>query len=93
MVKLLEDAIRDGDNIYATVSNPSPVIIYGSVFTVLQILGTGINQCGSAAPIGAPVAAAQQIAMERAYAQSGRSPLDVDFVELHATGESNSASP
>jgi acyl transferase domain-containing protein len=56
--------------------------IYGS------ILGSAINSTGSVAPVSAPVAAAQQAAMEAALEQTGRSPQDVDFLELHATGTS-----
>jgi acyl transferase domain-containing protein len=54
--------------------------IYGSV------LGSAINSTGSLAPVSAPVAVAQQAAMEAALRQAGRSPQDVDFLELHATG-------
>ncbi|EJD00213.1 polyketide synthase [Fomitiporia mediterranea MF3/22] len=68
VLKLLSDAIRDGDHIYAS------------------ILGTGINSCGCAAPVSAPVADAQKDAMLRAYSSTGRSPSEVDFIELHATG-------
>lgn len=53
-----------------------------------QILGTGINSTGSAAPVYAPVAAAQEEAMKRAWTRAGRDPKDVDFVEVHATGKS-----
>ncbi|KAH7908666.1 polyketide synthase [Hygrophoropsis aurantiaca] len=68
VVKLLEDAIRDDDHIYAT------------------ILGTGINNNGSAAPVSAPVAEGQADAMRRAYRGTGRTPTDIDYIELHATG-------
>jgi acyl transferase domain-containing protein len=54
--------------------------IYGCV------LGSAINSTGSLAPVSAPVAAAQQAAMEAAFRQAGRSPHEVDFLELHATG-------
>ncbi|TFY55679.1 hypothetical protein EVJ58_g8093 [Rhodofomes roseus] len=50
------------------------------------ILGTSINSSGSLAPVNAPVASAQQRAMLRAFAEARRSPRDVDFIELHATG-------
>ncbi|KAH9918099.1 ketoacyl-synt-domain-containing protein [Fomitopsis serialis] len=50
------------------------------------ILGTCINSSGSLAPVNAPVALAQQNAMLRAFAQAQRSPREIDFVELHATG-------
>ncbi|KAI0068636.1 hypothetical protein BV25DRAFT_1910396 [Artomyces pyxidatus] len=50
------------------------------------ILGTGVNSSGSLAPVNAPVAAAQQDAMQRAFKSAGRDPKEVDFIELHATG-------
>jgi acyl transferase domain-containing protein len=53
-----------------------------------MILGTSINSTGSLAPVSAPVASAQQLAMEAALRQAGRCPQDVDFLELHATGTS-----
>ncbi|PCH38980.1 thiolase-like protein [Wolfiporia cocos MD-104 SS10] len=68
VIKLLQDAIRDGDHIYGT------------------ILGTGINASGSVAPAYAPVANAQADAMHRAYRGTGRTPRDVDYIEMHATG-------
>ncbi|KAF5371761.1 hypothetical protein D9758_003565 [Tetrapyrgos nigripes] len=54
--------------------------IYGT------ILGTGISSTGCAAPAYAPVAAAQEDAMQRAYKMAQRRPREADFVELHATG-------
>ena len=51
-----------------------------------QILGTGVNSSGSLAPVNAPVASAQLDAAKRAFAQTGRTPQEVDFIELHATG-------
>ncbi|EIN05353.1 polyketide synthase [Punctularia strigosozonata HHB-11173 SS5] len=68
VIKLLEDAIRDGDKIHAT------------------ILGTGISANGSAAPAYAPVAEGQRDAMRRAYQSTTRSPSEVSYVEMHATG-------
>ncbi|KIY47770.1 hypothetical protein FISHEDRAFT_44661, partial [Fistulina hepatica ATCC 64428] len=50
------------------------------------ILGTGINSGGGAAPVSAPIARAQEDAMERAYHGTGHDPRQVDFVEMHATG-------
>jgi acyl transferase domain-containing protein len=47
------------------------------------ILGTGINSSGSIAPVNA---SAQEEAMRRAFRMAGRSPQDVSFLELHATG-------
>lgn len=52
-----------------------------------QILGTGINSSGLGAPVSAPVGAAQKDAMYRAYRGTGRHPSEVDFVEMHATGQ------
>ena len=49
-------------------------------------MGTGINNCGSLAPVNAPVAASQMDAMKRAFAMAKRRPQEVDFLELHATG-------
>ncbi|KAJ3873157.1 putative polyketide synthase [Lentinula edodes] len=54
--------------------------IYGT------ILGTGVSACGSLAPVNAPVAESQADAMERAYDGIDRSPVDVDYVEVHGTG-------
>ncbi|KAH9928894.1 uncharacterized protein B0H18DRAFT_1084333 [Fomitopsis serialis] len=68
VLKLYENAVKDGDHIYA------------------NILGTGINACGSAGPVHAPIASAQAEAMERAFHATGYVPQDVDFVEMHATG-------
>ncbi|KAF9477477.1 hypothetical protein BDN70DRAFT_994948 [Pholiota conissans] len=50
------------------------------------ILDTGINSSGSLAPVSAPVASAQKEAMRRAFAKISRTPEEVDYVELHATG-------
>ncbi|KAK6974313.1 polyketide synthase [Favolaschia claudopus] len=68
VIKLLEDAIRDGDKIYAT------------------ILNTSINSTGSAGPPKTPIPESQAAAMLAAYNTIGRSPLEADYVECHATG-------
>ncbi|CAA7270507.1 unnamed protein product [Cyclocybe aegerita] len=68
VIKPLDAALRDNDNIYAT------------------ILGTAINSTGAAAAPGAPVADSQRDAMFQAFERAGRSPREVDYVELHATG-------
>ena len=52
-----------------------------------QILGTGINSSGGLVPANSPAALAQKDAMKRAFAQAGRTPQEVDFIELHATGD------
>lgn len=46
-----------------------------------------MNSSGAGGPPGAPVAESQRTAMLHAFNRSGRNPKDVDFVELHATGE------
>jgi len=53
-----------------------------------QVVGTGINSSGGAGPVSAPVGNAQADAMRRAFKDTGRTPDEVDFVELHATGTS-----
>ena len=53
----------------------------------LQIVGTSVNSSGSLAPANAPSAVAQREAMLRAFHTAGRSPQEVDFIELHATGK------
>ncbi|KAJ7020957.1 thiolase-like protein, partial [Mycena alexandri] len=50
------------------------------------ILGTSTNSTGSGGPPGAPVAEAQSQAMMVAFDRANRKPVDVDYVELHATG-------
>ena len=45
-----------------------------------------MNSSGSLMPANAPAAPAQRDAMERAFSMAKRSPKEVDFVELHATG-------
>jgi len=50
------------------------------------ILGSAINSNGARAPLHAPSGVAQQECIRAAYAQAGRDPKEVDFVELHATG-------
>lgn len=49
------------------------------------ILGSAINSNGARAPLHAPSGIAQQECIRAAYAQAGRDPKDVDFVECHAT--------
>ncbi|KAF7358095.1 putative polyketide synthase [Mycena venus] len=50
------------------------------------ILGSSINSTGSGGPPGAPVAESQADAMSVAFKRAGRSPSEVAYVELHATG-------
>lgn len=84
---MLEDAIRDGDKIYATVNLVFHVpLLRHSHFIRLKVLNTAINSTGSAGPIKAPIAESQAAAMLHAYKGTGRSPTEVDFVECHSTG-------
>lgn len=92
VLKPLDAALRDHDKVYATVRSLFPVYDL-SLMPEAQILGTGINSSGSLAPVNAPVASAQQDAMVRAFKQAQRSPRDVDFIELHATGTRSPESP
>lgn len=89
VLKRLDLALKDNDRIYATVSVSvsRTLAMRARIHGFSQILGTGINSSGSAAPVNAPVAAAQHDAMRRAWSQTEREPREVDFVELHATGQ------
>lgn len=64
------------------------------------VLGSAINSNGARAPLHAPSGPAQQDCILAAFKDAGRSPKDVDFVELHCTGtavgdpiECNAAGP
>ncbi len=50
------------------------------------ILGGAINNDGGGAGLTAPSQLAQQQVIERACAQAGVAPADLDYVELHGTG-------
>ncbi|KAF8205834.1 thiolase-like protein, partial [Mycena galopus ATCC 62051] len=50
------------------------------------ILGTSSNSTGSGGPPGAPVAEAQAEIMKIAFRRAGKSPSEVSYVEVHATG-------
>jgi acyl transferase domain-containing protein len=89
VIKLLEDAVLDGDKIYATVSLVFHVLVLRhSRFIRPKILNTAINSTGSAGPVKTPIAESQAAAMLHAYKGTGRSPTEVDFVECHSTGTS-----
>ncbi|KAH9886258.1 ketoacyl-synt-domain-containing protein [Cubamyces lactineus] len=75
-----------GEGVVCMVLKPLDAALRDGDKVYATILGTGINNCGSLAPVNAPVAASQQEAMMRAFAQARRNPREVDFVELHATG-------
>ena len=51
------------------------------------MLGTAINVNGGNAPLMAPSGLLQGRCLEAAFKEAGRDPDDVDYVELHATGE------
>ena len=51
-----------------------------------QILGSSINSNGNLSNLHAPSWSAQKECIVEAFAKAGRSPSEVDFVELHATG-------
>ncbi|KIK54393.1 polyketide synthase [Collybiopsis luxurians FD-317 M1] len=82
------DGFSRGEGCVAIVLKPLDKAIADGDFIYGSILGTGINATGSSAPVYAPLASAQEDAMRRAYDGTGRSPCEVDFVELHATGTS-----
>ncbi|KAG7091813.1 hypothetical protein E1B28_008216 [Marasmius oreades] len=52
------------------------------------IIGTGLNSAGFLAPVSAPVAEVQADAMKRAFQGTGYVPMEVDYIEAHATGTS-----
>ena len=54
------------------------------------MVGSVINANGGNAPLMAPSGLLQQRYTEAAFKDAGRDPNDVDYVELHATGESRS---
>jgi acyl transferase domain-containing protein len=86
VIKLLEDAIRDGDKIYATVRINLSLTSCRVLNFASQVLNTAVNSTGSAGPVKTPIAESQAAAMLTAYKGIGRSPKEVDFVECHATG-------
>ncbi|RDB25816.1 Reducing polyketide synthase FUB1 [Hypsizygus marmoreus] len=80
------DGFSRGEGVAAVVVKPLKDAIRDGDHIYACVLGSAINTCGAAAPVSAPVAAAQADAMRKAFKQAGRNPSDVDFVELHATG-------
>ena len=52
----------------------------------MQILGSSINSNGNLSNLHAPSWSAQKECVVEAFSKAGRSPSEVDFVELHATG-------
>lgn len=52
------------------------------------IRGSAVNQDGPSGGLTVPSGRAQQAVMQRALAQAGLSPMDIDYVEAHGTGTS-----
>ncbi|TFY60143.1 hypothetical protein EVJ58_g5333 [Rhodofomes roseus] len=75
-----------GEGVVSIVLKPLDAALRDNDKIYATILGTGVNSSGSLAPVNAPVAAAQQDAMVRAFQMANRLPKEVDFIELHATG-------
>ncbi|KAI0357949.1 ketoacyl-synt-domain-containing protein [Trametes cingulata] len=75
-----------GEGVVCMVLKPLDAALRDGDKVYATILGTGINNCGSLAPVNAPVASSQREAMMRAFAQAGRDPRQVDYLELHTTG-------
>ncbi|GJJ10518.1 Type I Iterative PKS [Clathrus columnatus] len=80
------DGFSRGEGVACIVLKPLDKAIRDGDRVYATILASAINSAGSQGPLNAPVAAAQQAAMMRAYEISGRNPSEVDFVEMHATG-------
>lgn len=80
------DGFSRGEGVACIVLKPLDIAIRDGDRVYATILGSAINSAGGQGPLNAPVAAAQQAAMVRAYEISGQNPSEVDFVEMHATG-------
>ncbi|KAK7041958.1 hypothetical protein VNI00_008940 [Paramarasmius palmivorus] len=75
-----------GEGCVAIIIKPLNAALRDSDHIYGTILATAINNSGSAAPAGAPVAERQRDAMIDAYRRANVDPKDVDYIELHATG-------
>ncbi|OCH84204.1 putative polyketide synthase [Obba rivulosa] len=80
------DGFARAEGCVAVVLKPLEDAVRDHDHIYATILGTAINNGGAGAPPGAPVAEAQREAMLQAFKRAGRSPQEVDYVELHATG-------
>ncbi|PBP24177.1 polyketide synthase 1 [Diplocarpon rosae] len=69
IVKRLEDALADKDNVLAV------------------ILGTATNHSADAISITHPHGGTQELLYRSILAQAGVDPLDIDYVEMHGTGD------
>ncbi|MGZ4195320.1 MAG: beta-ketoacyl synthase N-terminal-like domain-containing protein [Solirubrobacteraceae bacterium] len=68
VLKRLDDAIRDGDRVYAVIR------------------GVGASSDGRGTTVMAPRVEGEELALRRAYAAAGISPLTVGLLEAHGTG-------
>ncbi|HEY9707491.1 MAG TPA: beta-ketoacyl synthase N-terminal-like domain-containing protein, partial [Oculatellaceae cyanobacterium] len=68
VLKRYSDAVRDGDEIYATVC------------------GNGLSNDGRGKHLLCPSSKGQVLAFERAYAEAGINPKEIDYIESHFTG-------
>ncbi len=68
VLKRYSDAVRDGDEIYATVC------------------GNGLSNDGRGKHLLCPSSKGQILAFERAYAEAGINPKEIDYIESHFTG-------
>ncbi len=73
VLKRLRDAERDGDRIYARIRG------------IGATSGAGADR--AAPDARARMAAAYRLALERAFAEGGCRPGDVDFIEAHGSGD------
>jgi acyl transferase domain-containing protein len=87
VLKPLDAALADHDHIYSVVCCQLWLAVF-CCLTNFQVLGSAINSNGARAPLHAPSEVAQQECIRAAYRDAGRDPKDVDFIELHATGNS-----
>ncbi|OWP00295.1 BcPKS12, polyketide synthase [Marssonina coronariae] len=69
IVKRLEDALADKDNVLAV------------------ILGTATNHSADAISITHPHGGTQELLYQSILARAGVDPLDIDYVEMHGTGD------
>ncbi|KAJ3513618.1 hypothetical protein NLJ89_g2846 [Agrocybe chaxingu] len=80
------DGFARAEGCAVVVIKPLEVALRDNDHIYATVLGTAINSTGAAAAPGAPVAESQRDAMFQAFQRAGRSPREVDYVELHATG-------
>lgn len=84
MVKRLDDAIAQGDNILAVVCSMFIFCIY---FTILiGVLGVAVNHDGKSNGFTAPSRAAQEQLIDIALKKARVEPAQISFLEAHGTG-------